>query len=604
MSILERTGEALPDANLFLLVAGPIVWALLRTAREQLSSLAVVHMLAALLAVALPEGRFACMTVLAWDAALILPSLMARLPQWGLRLHPAWVGFGLSAVVASVFSLHRHHSFGSGGWDVGCFSHSTWLASAGEPLMSTVLHPSGVHVLGDHFYPVIYLLAPIHWLGLGASGLLVLQSVVVAAVAFPFYRFLARRIDHGGLRVAILFSLLFSFAWQSATYFDFHAQTLALWPLAEAIDRLDRRAYKPMFGWLALAWICKENMPLYAAFFGLFILLFHSGARRIGAGLFAVGVCGFGLTLGFIQPALLKGGPQGMIHKGTYAQFGDSLPAALWGMVSSPLRTLLALVSPLAKRMSLATTLFGAGLFSLYRPRYLLLALPTLAERFLSSKEQMWEMGYHYAAPLTLFVAFAAVEGLADLRVWAEERLVVLSRPLPLAVIVISLAALTNLYGYKHPSNFLTWNHDYFQHEQEAAASHRMLALVPAMGSVEAMNHLLPHVAARKEVTFPRDWPKADIQVFNFSQSAWHPQANHSKAWIRDRLRRLHRDKRWRLAFSEASAVLFLDAEAFPGREAEPSAKLKKLLRLGARKRPLRRNPKGSQPIKAKERGN
>ena len=84
-----------------------------------------------------------------------------------------------------------------------------------------------------------------------------------------------------------------------------------------------------------------------------------------------------------------------MIHKGTYAQFGATLPEALWEMISSPLRTLLTLMSPLAKRMSFVTTFCGAGIFALYRPRYLVLAVPTVAERFLSSKEQMWEMGYH-----------------------------------------------------------------------------------------------------------------------------------------------------------------------------------------------------------------
>jgi hypothetical protein len=215
----------------------------------------------------------------------------------------------------------------------------------------------------------------------------------------------------------------------------------------------------------------------------------------------------------------------------------------------------------------------------------------------------MWEMGYHYAAPLTLFVAFAAVEGMADLLVWAEDRMPVLAKPQCLAIIVLSLAILTNLYGYKHPSNFLTWDHGYFQGPEEASASHEMLSMVPATGSVEAMNHLLPHLAARKEVTFPRDWPKAEIQAFNFSQSGWHPQAHQSKGWTRDRIRRLHRDKRWRLAFSKSSAVLFLDGQRYPGSEATPSTELKKLLRTGQRNRPRRHNPAGQRPIKGEKRG-
>ena len=57
---------------------------------------------------------------------------------------------------------------------------------------------------------------------------------------------------------------------------------------------------------------------------------------------------------------------------------------------------------PAAKVHSQLVTLGGLGFLPLLAPEILIPALPLIAERFLSSKATMWEMGYHYAIPLCL----------------------------------------------------------------------------------------------------------------------------------------------------------------------------------------------------------
>ena len=57
VSIVERASDALPDANVFLLAALPVIWALHRVVPATLGPLAILHGLSALLAVALPAER-------------------------------------------------------------------------------------------------------------------------------------------------------------------------------------------------------------------------------------------------------------------------------------------------------------------------------------------------------------------------------------------------------------------------------------------------------------------------------------------------------------------------------------------------------------------
>jgi uncharacterized membrane protein len=575
---LAESGTAvLGSANLWVLGALPVAYLLLRVAPAWRVALLAINAMAPLAALLLPEGRFVCILALALDGALLLGALSERLPS--LRVSPqrlAWAGFAGFTAVASTFALHRHFRFGSGAWDMGCFSHSSWLAAHGEPLLSTVLHPDGVHVLGDHFYPIIYALSPLHWAGLGAAGLIVVQAAALAAVVFPFTRFVARRTEHPGLVAASLFALLFSFGFQSAAYFDFHAQNLALWPLAEAIDRLDRGRYKAMLPWLAVAWLCKENMPLYVGWFGLYIVLFRGEARAMGGALCAAGFAGFAATVGFVQPWLLRDGPQGMIHAANYAAFGSSMGDAVLGMTSNPVRTLLIGLSPIEKRLALLTTWVGVGLLAVLKPRYLFLAIPTLVERFLSSKHQMWEMGYHYAAPLTLFVAFAAADALGNRGLVSD----LLARAIGLrarrAWAILLLALLVNGFAYRHVSNFLTWDHGYFLDRSESAATLEMIDAIPAGSSVEAMNHVLAHLSDRRDARFLQRKATADSVAFNFAQTDWLPnRGNRGRSAMRSAIRNLLKNPSYRLAFSQRSAVLF---RRMAGADVERSKALKDLM--------------------------
>ena len=128
--LAQSGGDILGWANAFALAALPLAWWLHKQLKDAFSVLVVSAGCAALMALMAPEGRFACMVVLAYAGAVALGPLMTRFDEaiTPKRWSP-WLLFALFVGVALTFVLHRHLRFGSGAWDLGCFSHSTWLAS-------------------------------------------------------------------------------------------------------------------------------------------------------------------------------------------------------------------------------------------------------------------------------------------------------------------------------------------------------------------------------------------------------------------------------------------------------------------------------------------
>ena len=101
---------------------------------------------------------------------------------------------GLYALVVGALALLRYESFASD-FDHGIFSQYVWLLGhLHEPFNTINLRT----LLGDHVEPGIALLAPLGTLGVGAPGILVVQTLALAATA-PLLYLLAR--GHGAARL-------------------------------------------------------------------------------------------------------------------------------------------------------------------------------------------------------------------------------------------------------------------------------------------------------------------------------------------------------------------------------------------------------------------
>lgn len=185
----------------------------------------------------------------------------------------------------------QFNSFMINDYDSGIYSNLAWNIAMGKGYYSDV---SQVRHLGEHFSPIMLLIAPFYRL---YSSVLTLYAALAFAYAATFlilYTLLRDIFQKFGQKKAVLFSLLllmalfFSRPLNSALYFEFHPSTLALPFIALAFLGISRSRPGLLCLAVSLLLLTKENSSLALVGLGLYAWLV-TGRRRWGILLFQIG---------------------------------------------------------------------------------------------------------------------------------------------------------------------------------------------------------------------------------------------------------------------------------------------------------------------------
>jgi uncharacterized membrane protein len=380
------------------------------------------------------------------------PVTAAGLGEQPASAWPDRVTWLLAAVMFAVYttiSVFRYLRMDPGSWDLGIYTeYVRQLAGLHAPVVT--IKGTGFNLLGDHFQPIVALIAPFYRIFPTPVTLLVAQALLTAISVFPVCR-AARELL--GTRVSWVIGAAYGFSWglQQMIIFDFHEIAFAVPLIAFSLSALVRR--RP---WAAAAWalplvFAKEDQGFTVAAIGLVMLgmavtaVRHRGpagqARTGPAGLSGIGpapagrlwasqgasawaiaggllvIWGLGWSALAIEviiphfnpahhyPYWLDGGalaPGGhhFSASGLLAQFSHAGPEKL--------RTTFMLLLPVA--------------FLALRSPLAVITVPTLVLRFLATNSSYWGTDWHYNATLMPIVFLAAVDGLARIQAPAARR--------------------------------------------------------------------------------------------------------------------------------------------------------------------------------------
>ncbi|MFN2543007.1 MAG: DUF2079 domain-containing protein [Actinomycetota bacterium] len=440
------------------------------------------------------------------------PRLRALAGEWPLALLAA-----VAAAVYSTYALLRHWHFHSDGFDLGIFDQAVWHYSRFEAPASSIRGVS--NLLGDHFHPILVVLAPFYWLVGRPAVLLVAQGVLLGLAVVPIVLFARKRV---GAVPAYLIGTGFSLYWgiQRAVGFDFHEIAFAVPLIAFAVYFADERRWRLMFACLALLLLVKEDLSMFVAFFGIYLLALRQVRYALVA--IAAGTGWFLLTTEVIIPALA--GPTGFAYW-TFTQFGPGPFSALKYIMLHPTSVLHVLVFP---RMKVHTEfrIFYPFLLLAFASPACILAVPLILERFLSTNSFFWTPDFHYTATIAPVIAMASADGLANVtRLLGRERLRHLVRVATAGAIVAVNAIL--LFGtpgspLRDLGDGATYRSTVFQRTGYAA-----LTRIPADASVDAQDAIIPHVSERREVyELVPDAPATDYVIASPNLPPW-PNASY-----------------------------------------------------------------------------
>lgn len=441
-----------------------------------------------------------------------------------------------AAVAYAAFSLLRHRYLGSGTLDLGLYDQAVWHYSRFETPESTLLAklidggpaaeiglPS---LLGDHFSPLLALLAPLYWILPDARSLLIAQAVLIAASAVPVFLYALPRLGRVG---AHLIALAYLFFWgiHSAVEYDFHEIAFVPLFIALAIYWADLDRWKGCFAALAMLLLTREDLSVFLVFFGVYLLVLRRPRQALAA--IVAGVTWYAVVVKLLMPQLAGGRAYNHWY---YGRLGSDFPEALGNVARHPGLPFSILVEPAEKMRTLLKVVVPFLGTIVYSP-LLILALPFVLENLLADNKFLWGTELQYWLAIAPVLAMGAADGLENLIGWfGFGRRAMMVATAAAAVILVANVALakrfpvwrglsTAVRGDVVSARAYAWRG--IPGFEQAAG--RALARVPAHdGSVAAQDEFVPHLSARSRIYVIRPpVPAADYLVFHTSRGSPFP---------------------------------------------------------------------------------
>jgi uncharacterized membrane protein len=414
----------------------------------------------------------------------------------------AWGLAGLTAAGLAWASFYRHSRFGSNAYDLGLFDQTVWGYSSFDLLPNTILRLP--NPMGFHFHPIIMSLAPLYWIWEDARVLLLAQAGLIALSGIPVFLFARERL---GSAAALLFELAYLTFWGvlGANLFDFHEVAFAAPILGFALYGLLTGRMRLLWAMVPLGLLTREDLALTFAAIGIYLAL--SGRRRSGLVLVALSMAWFLVTVELIVPRLADGS-----YPWQYTNLGSGPGDALVHVLTNPIDTVQQLFSPYDKRLALLNLFVPWLALPLLSP-VLLIALPTLAERFLSDNPSHWApQGFHYSLVVSPILAIAAVDATARVARWSGRAHAAVAA----GAAVVLVGAYFSFVRLEPLDELRRLTPD-----ERAADIRACLSEIPSDASVAATSALVPHLSQRSRIWVLDDRRIPETDVYAIDLSTW-----------------------------------------------------------------------------------
>ncbi len=399
---------------------------------------------------------------------------------------PAALGVAVFALYLTV-ELSRYATGRSAGYDLGIFTQIVRHYASGQA--PTIELKQGMNAWGDHFSPVLIVLAPVYRLFPSPVTLLVAQAALIALSAVPVGRFATQKFGvAAGAFIELAYGI--SYGLQSAVAFDFHEVAFAVPIAAYALEYLQRRRFRYASVLFALLVFVKEDLGLTAFVAGVIIA---SCRKRLGFAVMLWGGGWFIAATAFIVPSFTADDHYRSLN-GLSGGRGLSVDTVLqpWTTPDIWMRTSFIVIAVTC-----------VGFVALLSP-VIALAVPTMGWRFVASNQDYWSTHYHYDAILMPVIFFAAIDGYPRLvrlarRILRKQRIVDAAlRPAVFGAACLTIGLLQTTAGH-YPFSKILSAHSY-RRSASMSAAWKVAKLIPTGAVVRADNDIAPWLVSRTEV--------------------------------------------------------------------------------------------------------
>ncbi len=437
----------------------------------------------------------------------------------------------LFATIYCLISLVNHYNYRTYAFDLGIYNNCLYQYGHFHKNPYPYLHYMFNDFLADHFSLYTVILSPLHYI-FGSYTLLYIQILSILFGAVGIYKVVQNRFTDYLLPEIAMIHYLSFFGIYSALSFDYHDNTVSAMLLPWFIYYYDLKKTKWTVFFAILIVIGKENMPIWLAFVcaGLFLLNYKDKGKRNLALLISIAsVIYVVVIIKIVMPSLDAKMAQNGYHAFQYSILGSNAQEVFSNLTHHPLVIFKSLffnhmpqyseLKDIKKELYLCL-LYSGGFMLFFRPQYLIMLLPIIAQKVLSDDFGKWGINNHYSIEFTPIIVICFYDGISFIK---NKKILYAS----CLVVCISTALLTlkkiekrhSFYYNKVNTAFYTKKH--YQCEFNRQEIKRVMKLIPENANLSALNMFCPHLSFRKKIYQFPDISDADYILLADTPSAY-----------------------------------------------------------------------------------
>lgn len=462
-------------------------------------------------------------------------------------------------------SLINHYEYRTFALDLGMFNQALYAYAHGEKALFT-LDPSGVITpfFATHFSPIMYLYVPFYYL-FGSYTLLLIQIGAILYGGVGIYKLAELKLS-GNKKIIILIILIqFFCCWGifSALSFDFHNNVIGamLVPWFVYYFNKDKKLSVVLITILML--LTQETMGLWLMFIIAGVLIDNRKKVRkkevvffgipliIFCGLYAVTV------ISYVMPYLQ--GSQHNLQFSRYNHLGNNIQEIMIAVCRHPFDTLKMLFVNTThqpdyngiKAEFYITALLSGGIFLLFRPAYLLMTIPIIAQKMLSNNFAFWGINYQYSIEIIPLISFAIIATCGFLN--KIKSIVFITF---ISTVFINFKTLDHRQSkWYNASNARFYQYTHYRADMNVRDVNKALAQIPDDAVLSVSSRLAPHAAFRR---FIYHYPVIkDATYIVLDKTGEYPYPFNNKSEYLAHIVQTKADTSWKILIENKDVIIF-----------------------------------------------
>jgi len=414
----------------------------------------------------------------------------------------------------SVMSILKHYTFHSTALDLSIADYELKHLSKGE--FNYSIESLGIRLFEDHFRPINFLLVPFYWIYPRIETLLIIQSFFLGIGALPLYLLSRKKLKNEIVALIISCSYLLYVPLEAINLLDFHFNVIAIPLLLFAFYFLENNRYGYFTLFSILGIMCREDIALIIFMSGIYMIF----KKNIKIGLITSGLAltYFVFIVGFLMPFIgeeytaFKSGSDDFLEN-RYAYLGHSYKEIFKTLITQPIYALKHVFTlPKIEYLFLLFFSVGFGIFSIFAPEILMMALPIFAMNLLSEYEPMYQIYYQYNAGIIPFIFISMIYGIPRFIKFFNNKLKKIDYKKLLWIVVVFIFSTTLLFSYLYgplPFSRVFSFRVYDVNSEFVKTGHELIKIIPKDSSVLAPVNVVPHLMDHNKIYMhPEPYPR------------------------------------------------------------------------------------------------